>query len=403
MRKILSVLLALILVFALCGCAAKENGEQTNGEGTGNTASYAEKAYADSARTYVEGKGEDWTLNNTYNCLTEKKQLNVAYIGGSVTVGTGGDGKNSWRQLTTQWLSTNFPNATVNEIHAGIGGTASLWGLFRLDRDVLAHNPDLVFIEFGVNDSDCNFTEMQSAANMDAMIRKINEHNPNTDIILVFTTDNSKMGKDYENIRGHRTVAEYYGVPYIDVGAALVVEMAATGNEWSYYVADSVHPNIKGYKVYADTVEKHIEQWLDEAKGSTAKEHKISDTPAVTNPYKTLQEISLEQFDDDENWRFNGNPKNTLGNKTTLSSKKQGAKITLEFEGSMLGLFYRAKENCGIRITIDNESPKTITSTISDDSYDDKIFLDNLAEGKHMVTIEHIGPGFFIIGGLFIG
>lgn len=402
MRKILSAFLVFILVFALCGCAAKESSGET-ANSNGGTAGYAEKAYADSARTYVEGKGEDWTLNNTYNCLTEKKQLNVAYIGGSVTVGTGGDGKGSWRQLTTQWLSTNFPEAEVNETHAGIGGTASLWGLFRLDKDVLAYNPDLVFIEFGVNDSYCDFTEMQSAANMDAMIRKINEHNPNTDIILVFTTDNGKMGKDYDNIRGHRTVAEYYGVPYIDVGAALVAEMAATGNEWSYYVADSVHPNLKGYKVYADTVEKYIKQWLDEAKGSTAKEHKISDTPAVTNPYNQVKEISLKQFGDNENWRFNDNPKNAMGNKTTLSAKKQGAKITFEFEGSMLGLYYRATENCGIRITLDSESPKTVTNTISDDSYDDKIFLDNLAEGKHTVTIEYLGPGFFIIGGLFIG
>lgn len=402
MKKFVSFFLVLALVLLLCGCADKGN-DDTTGNGSEVAASYAEKAYADSARTYVEGKGEDWTLNNTYNCLTEKKQLNVAYIGGSVTVGTGGDGKGSWRQLTTQWLSTNYPDAEVNEIHAGIGGTGSLWGLMRLEKDVLAYNPDLIFIEFGVNDSYCYFTEMQSAAIMDAIIRKINEYNPNIDIVLIFTTDNSKMGKDYDNIRGHRTVAEYYGVPYIDVGAALVAEMAATGNEWSYYVTDSVHPNIKGYKVYADTVEENLSQWLNEADGSTVKEHKISETHAVTNPFETVEEISLETFGDGENWRFDDSPNNNKGNATALSAKKKGAKITFEFEGSTLGCFYRAKQNGVIKVTVDNEEPKTITATGSNDSYVDAVFLDNLASGKHTVTIEYLGPGFFMIGGLFIG
>lgn len=401
MKKIICIFLIIVMALTLFGCVGKKS-PATTGNGSEVTASYGTKAYADSARTYVTGKGEAWTLNNTYKCLTEKKQLNVAYIGGSVTVGTGGDGKASWRQLTTKWLTDNYPDATVNEIHAGIGGTGSFWGLFRIEKDVLSYNPDLIFIEFGVNDSYCGFTEMQSAAIMDAIIRKINEYNPNIDVILVFTTDNDKMGKDYDNIRGHRTVAEYYGVPYIDVGAALIAEMAASGNEWSYYVGDSVHPNVKGYKVYADEVEKHIKQWLNEADSSAAKEHKLSDIPAVTNPLETVKEIPLEQFGG-EDWRFEEDPNNNKGNATALSAKKKGAKITFEFEGATIGCFYRAKQNGAISITVDNETPKTMTATAIDEAYVDAVFLDNLAPGMHTITIEYLGPGFFIIGALFIG
>lgn len=402
MKKILSCILVVTLLSLLCGCATKQT---DSGASNGDTGVSGEsvKAYADSPRTYVDGKGEEWTLNNTYNCLTEKKQLKVAYIGGSITNGTGGDGKNSWRQLTTKWFTDNFTDAKITDINAGIGGTGSLWGLFRIEKDVLSHNPDLIFIEFGVNDSYCGFSEMQSAALMDAMIRKINEHNPNTDIVLVFTTDEAKMGKDYDNIKGHRKVAEYYGVPYIDVGQALVAEMAATGNEWSYYVGDSVHPNVKGYKVYADTVEKYIKKWLGESVGSNAAPHKISETHAVTNPYKNLEEISLEQFGDGENWKFDDSPNITLGNATTLTAKKKGAKITFEFKGAMLGCYYRAKKNTEITITIDSELPQRITTTGADGEYTDRIFLDNLSDGVHTVTIEYSGAGYIIFGGIFIG
>ncbi len=402
MKKIISCILVVTLLILICGCATKQT-DADIGNGDTSVSGESVKAYADLPRTYTDGKGEAWTLNNTYNCLTEKKQLTTAYIGGSITNGTGGDGENSWRQLTTKWFKDNYTDAKITEINAGVGGTGSLWGLFRLEKDVLAHNPDLIFIEFGVNDSYCGFGEMQSAALMDAMIRKINEHNPNIDIVLVFTTDESKMGKDYANIKGHRIVAEYYGVPYIDVGAALVTEIQTSGNEWGYYVGDSVHPNVKGYKVYADAVEKHIKKWLSEASGSAAAPHKISNTHAVTNPYKNLQEIPLEQFGDGENWKFDDSPNITLGNATTLTAKKKGAKITFEFKGAMLGYYCRAKENTEITITIDSESPQKITTKGSDGEYTDRMFLDNLSDGTHTVTIEYSGPGYIIFGGMFVG
>ncbi|MBR5528641.1 MAG: hypothetical protein IKV97_06510, partial [Clostridia bacterium] len=74
-------------------------------------------------------------LSNTLSKLTDKKELTVAYFGGSVTVGHGATDreKYSWRALTTKWLKENFPKANVTEVNAAIGATGSHLGAFRTE------------------------------------------------------------------------------------------------------------------------------------------------------------------------------------------------------------------------------------------------------------------------------
>ena len=79
---------------------------------------------------------------------TPKDELRVAYLGGSITAAADG-----WRTLTTEYLRNRFPNTVVTEISAGLPGTGSDLGACRLERDVLRHRPDLLFVEFAVNDT----------------------------------------------------------------------------------------------------------------------------------------------------------------------------------------------------------------------------------------------------------
>ena len=408
MKKFISLALVLILAVTLIGCSKKGNDKGGNsavqGGENSQTASgdnsYAQTIYADKERVLVEGKGEAWTLANTYKKLTQDKKLNVAYLGGSVTGGTGGsNGTVSWRGQTTKWLQNTFSDAEVKEIYAAIGGSGSLWGLMRLETDVLQHNPDLVFVEFVMNDVYTGMTKTQAAANIDAIIRKINEHNPETDIILVFITDEAYIDKDFDTKKGHRHVAEYYGIPCIDVGDAMLEELNKTGNAWSYYFNDNVHPNDIGYKVYGDAVEKSVNKWLNEAKTQTAKTHAISKTPAVTNPYTTLQRLDISKVIKDK-WRYSATDKFGKGT-TEYISPKEGAIIEVEFEGATLGAFCRIKQGCRLKFTVDGEVIDYIEQG-TDDSFADTILLDNLAPGKHKVQIEYLGPGMFIIGALMV-
>ena len=85
-------------------------------------------------------------LGNVIKKLDTGQEVKIAYFGGSITAASG------WRVQTLKWFAEHFTQAKVNEINAAIGGTGSDLGAFRLGHDVLQHDPDLLFVEFAVND-----------------------------------------------------------------------------------------------------------------------------------------------------------------------------------------------------------------------------------------------------------
>ena len=66
-------------------------------------------------------------------------------LGGSITQ-AGGE---TW---IGPWLRNSFPDSAVAVVNAGMSATGSMLGCFRLERDVIACQPDMVLIEYVVND-----------------------------------------------------------------------------------------------------------------------------------------------------------------------------------------------------------------------------------------------------------
>ena len=73
--------------------------------------------------------------------------VRVAFLGGSVTAKA-----DCWRPQVMELLRSLYPSVEWAEINASLGGTGSLFGAFRVDRSVIAHKPDLLFIEYAAND-----------------------------------------------------------------------------------------------------------------------------------------------------------------------------------------------------------------------------------------------------------
>ena len=105
--------------------------------------------------------------------------VRVAYLGGSITAAPG------WRVFSLDRLKKQFPTATFREISAAIGGTGSDLGAFRVGHDVIAHQPDLVFVEFAVNDGKA--PPEQILATMEGIVRQILRADAATDICFVYT------------------------------------------------------------------------------------------------------------------------------------------------------------------------------------------------------------------------
>lgn len=80
--------------------------------------------------------------------------LNVGILGGSITAGdvnTGGMESN-WPYYIRGWLLSNFTGLRLTVCNGGIGGTGTLCGLMRCEKEMIAAGCDIVFLEYAVND-----------------------------------------------------------------------------------------------------------------------------------------------------------------------------------------------------------------------------------------------------------
>ena len=183
--------------------------------------------------------------------FAQSDPVSVVFLGGSITQ-AGTDFNNStvysFRNRVSEYYKNIFPNSVC--YNAGVGGTDSSYGLLRLNRDVISKNPDVVFVEFAVNDAGRDTTRY-----MESIVRSLAECEKAPYVVFLYTTTSS-----YNVLQGyHRAIAEHYGIPQIDLQAALIADKAANGRSDSYYFSDGTHPTSEGHAVYADAIISALE------------------------------------------------------------------------------------------------------------------------------------------------
>lgn len=194
-------------------------------------------------------------LANTFARLEHGLPVKIVYLGGSVTQSPG------WRDKVTAWFTARWPG-TITEVNAGWGGTGSLIGAMRFQRDVMIHGPNLVFIEFAVNDlpeDPVSFTER----NYEGMVRQGWSQNRSMDICFAETiawySEASYLSGNYPNpVLAHNNIGGHYGIPTVNMGWALYQQVLA-GTPWTSLAPDRVHPNDAGSTIYANAVIGYLE------------------------------------------------------------------------------------------------------------------------------------------------
>jgi lysophospholipase L1-like esterase len=213
-------------------------------------------------------------LGNVLAKLQAGGEVRIAYFGGSITAAGG------WRVNTFKWLQDSYPQAKLVEINAAIGGTGSDLGVFRCQQDVLSKHPDLIFVEFAVNDGGAAPEAIW--ATMEGIIRQAWRQDPTIDICYVYTY---RVGyeKDLEQGMCPRAagaddmLAAYYGIPSINV-ALRTVQLEQEGkliyvspkNEngkplpgpdgHMIFSDDGVHPLDAGHQMYTDVIAAAIKE-----------------------------------------------------------------------------------------------------------------------------------------------
>ena len=185
------------------------------------------------------------------------ERLNVVFFGASLTWGANASDPQltSFRGVMAQRLETAYPKAHFKFWDAAIGGTGSQLGVFRLDRDVLRRQPDLVFLDFSANDgiSDDN---QETLASYESLLRRLilDGHAPVVQVVFPFMWDVQRGTTDGMKRRdAHHALARAY---HTAIGDAIVLcqqrvknGQTTTDKLWPF---DGVHPGDAGYGVFAD-------------------------------------------------------------------------------------------------------------------------------------------------------
>lgn len=359
-------------------------------------------------------------LSNTYYKLTTEKKLSIAYIGGSVTDGYGSSDSStkSWPALLGNWINVMYPDVALDNVKLSIGGTGSYFSSFRYEREVAPHNPDLLFIEYAINDKYNNVTYDQVVRSSESIVRIANKYNPGIDIIYVLTFDTSTRDSDYEQLMAHRDVANYYGYPCIKLADKFYPMLTETNQKYTEFLKDSVHPNDRGYEFFASEIITLIKDELDIAeKAGVAKytEHKLPKqtlSPTLTLDARMLYADEID-LSNSTGWKHQPyNNYSWLGKRYNgrIYTNQLGAKFTFEFTGTDLGLATGVGPNMGIvSVTVDNNIPVVIDEYSRSTNPKDRIIAQDLPYGKHTVTVEIIsknsssGGYEFEIGAILIG
>ncbi len=307
-------------------------------------------------------------LYNTYYKLVENKKLNIVYFGGSVTAGYGSSDaeSTSWRALTSKWFTDTFPEAAVSSYNSAIGGSGSMHGAFRCAHDVLALKPDLVFIEFAINDLYCGTSESNVKKYYESIIRQIKTAYPDCDIISLYTIDQSSASSGTLPIQtaAEESVAKHYNIPSISIGAALTSDIDCKDNAaFSEYFTDIVHPNDKGYRRYFEIIREYLEYELvfADAQTSEAVEYTLANAISADGEFSPKYILANEiDIVSSNGWSLSNESYWTTANPYSgyLYPTSDENELVIRFTGSSISLFAQYGSGNRIFYSIDGGSER---------------------------------------------
>jgi lysophospholipase L1-like esterase len=322
-------------------------------------------------------------LPNFFEKLNRGEDVHIAYLGGSITKAPG------WQTMTVQWFQEQYPEAQVEGINAGISGTGSDLGVFRLEHDCLRYEPDLLFVEFAANDGGTSTERIYKS--MEGIVRQAWRAQPDLDICFVYVvwqgmTEGLRQGEVPHTYMAHEAIADHYDIPTIHMGLEVArlekegkliltgkwpeteEEQAALGDRILFSV-DGAHPYDAGHQLYAEAVARSME----EMKGVGVRGPHALPAPFRKDNFESAKPTVLERAELSSGWRkldLANDPgmrefrqKMEFGDKLDALwlAEEPGESISFRFKGTSVMMYDVMGPDCGqVIVTVDDQEPKVI-------------------------------------------
>ncbi len=159
-------------------------------------------------------ENQDVRLQNFFAKIRRGENVTVVALGGSITTGFNANpaASNGWAGKTGTWLKelAGQNGSTLTFLNQGVSGTDSAFAIARLDDHVISKNPDLVLLEYAMNDQ---WLETKTRKRTyEAIIRKILEK---TDSAILALFVNERKAPFSSNQAEQQKICEYYHIPFV--------------------------------------------------------------------------------------------------------------------------------------------------------------------------------------------
>ncbi|MCI9079436.1 MAG: SGNH/GDSL hydrolase family protein [Lachnospiraceae bacterium] len=328
-------------------------------------------------------------------------ELTVGFLGGSITQGSlASSDTTSYAYLVYRWWCDTFPEAYIHYVNGGIGGTTSHFGVSRAVEDVLMYQPDVVFVDFSVNDEPEEFFQ----ETFEGLVRKLLGWGSNPAVVVLNNVyyDTGKNAQMY-----HNAIAEHYGVPYVSMLDTVYRRMKVGEYTREELTPDGLHPNDKGHVLVAAELIRYLEQvkqkldreGLDGVLERKSEKESTLPTPLTENAYQNAGLFSIRNCCPVLNG-FRADTREKKGHldffKNGWIGKKEGDRISFEVECSCIAVQYRKtiqKPSPVARLVLDGNREHAITLDGNfEENWGDCLYLETVLHHgvwkKHSVEIE---------------
>lgn len=302
-------------------------------------------------------------------------EVKIAYLGGSITAQPG------WRPKSLAHFQKMFPAAKFSEINAAIGGTGSDLGVCRLKQDVLDHKPDLLLVEFAVNDGGAAPEQIYRC--MEGIVRQTWRALPECDICFVYTLTEALApamldGKFQRSASAMEKIADHYGIPTIYLAMEVArlaregkllwkaplpktdAEKQALGGKF-VFAPDSVHPHPEtGHELYLQAIVRSLDpiQKASSAKGA----HQLGE-PFIADNYERAQMLPITAASLSKGFELLDPKTDDFGKRwanrmTTLhKATVPGEAVAFKFKGTRCAIYHVVGPDSGqVTVTLDGKN-----------------------------------------------
>ena len=191
---------------------------------------------------------KQWPDNRIVNIVCHGHSVPAGYFETPVV-----DTFNAYPLLLHQGLKRRFPWAVINVIVTAIGGENSEAGAARFKSDVLSHRPDVITIDYGLNDRPIGTARAKTA--LGSMIREAQKKNIKV-ILLTPTADtDAKLDDPNDSLNQQagmiRALAREYHVGLADSLEAFQLFIKGEGR-LPDLMSQINHPNRRGHELVSE-------------------------------------------------------------------------------------------------------------------------------------------------------